>query len=114
MGLFVVVGGLEYTNVIHFIGQQIISVTGGEVDTIAQFVLWVSAFSTSLVNSIPYTATFISVIQGLELTNGGEIETVWWALSLGACLGGNGTIIASAANIIVAAFAKKNLTSAKL
>lgn len=107
MGLFIVVGGLKFTGVIGYIGEHILTITGGDIGSTTQFVLWVSAVSTSLVNSIPYTATFISIIQGLELANGGDVESVWWALSLGACLGGNGTIIASAANIIVASFSKK-------
>ncbi|TLX75806.1 ArsB/NhaD family transporter [Labilibacter sediminis] len=102
IGLFVIVGGLEKTGVISYLANRMIAVTGGEVSIAAQLVLWLSALSTTFINSIPYTATMISVIENM-----GGGDSLWWALSLGACFGGNGTLIGAAANIIVAGFSQK-------
>ena len=107
LGLFVIVGGLEKTGVINFIADRMISVTNGKIEVATQLVLWVSALSTSFINSIPYTATMISVIESFGDTLHGDIDPLWWALSLGACFGGNGTLIGAAANIIVAGFSQK-------
>ncbi len=106
-GLFVIVGGLEKTGVISHIADKMISLTRGNSGYATQLVLWVSAVSTTFINSIPYTATMISVIETMENTITGDINPVWWALSLGACFGGNGTLIGAAANIIVAGFTQK-------
>ncbi len=102
MGLFIIVGGLEKTGIITYLADQMIVVTNGEEEKGVQLVLWLSAVSTTFINSIPYTATMISVIENM-----GGTEPLWWALSLGACFGGNGTLIGAAANIIVAGFAQK-------
>ena len=107
LGLFVIVGGLEKTGVINFIADRMISVTEGQMGFATQLILWVSALSTTFINSIPYTATMISVIESFGNTMHGNIDPLWWALSLGACFGGNGTLIGAAANIIVASFSQK-------
>jgi Na+/H+ antiporter NhaD/arsenite permease-like protein len=107
LGLFVLVGGLEKTGVIGIVADKMITVTDGDLQKATQLVLWVSAVSTTVINSIPYTATMISVIKDMAATIPGNIDPLWWALSLGACLGGNGTIIGAAANIIVAGFTQK-------
>ena len=107
LGLFVIVGGLEKTGVINFIADRMISVTDGQMGTATQLILWVSALSTTFINSIPYTATMISVIESFGNTMHGDVDPLWWALSLGACFGGNGTLIGAAANIIVASFSQK-------
>ena len=107
MGLFVIVGGLDKTGVIGVVADKIIYLTQGEVAPTMQLTLWISALSTTFVNSIPYTATMISLIENMAVDLQGDIEPLWWALSLGACLGGNGTLIGAAANIIVAGFTQK-------
>jgi Na+/H+ antiporter NhaD/arsenite permease-like protein len=107
IGLFVIIGGLEKTGVINFIADKMIIATGGELGPATQLVLWVSGLSTTVINSIPFTATMISVIKSMSETISGDIEPLWWALSLGACFGGNGTLIGAAANIIVAGFSQK-------
>ncbi len=107
IGLFIIIGGLEKTGIISFLADKLIAVTGGSVPLVTQLILWISAFSTTVVNSIPYTATLISVIENISATTSENIDPLWWALSLGACLGGNGTLIGSAANIIVASFSQK-------
>lgn len=107
LGLFVIVGGLEKTGVIGIVADKMVDVTRGDLSAATQLVLWVSALSTTVINSIPYTATMISVIENMAATMQGDINPLWWALSIGACFGGNGTIIGAAANIIVAGFTQK-------
>ena len=107
LGLFVIVGGLEKTGVIGIVADKMVDVTQGDPSAATQLVLWVSALSTTVINSIPYTATMISVIENMAATMPGDINPLWWALSIGACFGGNGTIIGAAANIIVAGFTQK-------
>lgn len=107
IGLFIMVGGLEKTGIIGMIADKMIKMTHNNLSAATQLVLWVSALSTTFVNSIPYTATMISVIENMGAVAEGNIDPLWWALSLGACFGGNGTIIGAAANIIVAGFAQK-------
>lgn len=107
IGLFVIIGGLEKTGVINVIADKMIIATGGDPGAATQLVLWVSGLSTTVINSIPYTATMISVIKSMSETITGDVEPLWWALSLGACFGGNGSLIGSAANIIVAGFSQK-------
>ncbi|MGQ1786705.1 MULTISPECIES: ArsB/NhaD family transporter [unclassified Saccharicrinis] len=107
IGLFVIVGGLEKTGVINYLADQMVVATGGEALKASQLILWMSAVATTFINSIPYTATMISVIENMGEAAGGNIDSLWWALSLGACFGGNGTLIGAAANIIVAGFTQK-------
>jgi Na+/H+ antiporter NhaD/arsenite permease-like protein len=107
IGLFIIIGGLEKTGIISFLADKMVEVTHGETEPAAQLVLWMSALSTTFINSIPYTATMISVIKEMTINPDQSIEPIWWALSLGACFGGNGTLIGAAANIIVAGFTQK-------
>lgn len=107
IGLFILVGGLEKVGVIEAIAERMLIVTKGEPHAATQLVFWISALSTTVINSIPYTATMISVIETMTETIKGSTEPLWWALSLGACFGGNGTIIGAAANIIVAGMTQK-------
>ena len=107
LGLFVMVGALEKTGIIRIIADRMVEVSQGNPAAATQLVLWVSSLSTTVVNSIPYTATMISVIENMAATMPGDINPLWWALSIGACFGGNGTIIGAAANIIVAGFTQK-------
>jgi Na+/H+ antiporter NhaD/arsenite permease-like protein len=107
MGLFVIVGGLEETGIIGHIADVLTQFTKGRGSVATQLVLWMSALSTSFINSIPYTATMISVVENMGVTLGGNVDPLWWGLSLGACFGGNGTIIGAAANIVVAGFTQK-------
>ncbi len=107
IGLFIIVGGLEKTGVVSYLADKMIIATKGEASIATQLILWMSAVFTTIINSIPYTATMISVIENMGGATGGDVNPLWWALSLGACFGGNGTIIGAAANIIVAGFSQK-------
>jgi len=108
IGLFILVGALEHTHVILLLTNKLLVITHGAKTLLTILLLWISALSTTVLNSIPYTATMIPVIKTISSQTGIDSQPLWWALSLGACLGGNGTIIGASANIIVAGFANKN------
>ena len=107
IGLFIIVGAVEKVGTIHLLSELIFKLSKGshEVTTIA--ILWMSGFLSALIDNIPYTATMIPLIKNLG-NHYQDLKPLWWALSLGACLGGNGTLIGASANIVVADMANKN------
>lgn len=113
VGLFVVVGSLEVTGVIAMIAQKAIEVTGGDLMATGMLILWLSAIASAFVDNIPFVATMIPMINEMG-PNGmnviANLDPLWWSLALGACLGGNGTLIGAAANVIVSGLAEKNGT----
>lgn len=107
-GLFVLVYALEEVGVIHAMSEQLLALTGGDFVVTTMVVLWGSAILSALVDNIPFVATMIPLIQSMEVTFGAEkLEVLWWALSLGACFGGNGSLIGASANLVVAGFAER-------
>ena len=108
MGLFIIIGGLEHTNVIYYLSDKLIEVTQGSLAVLTISVLWFSALASAIIDSIPYTATMIKIVHSIAAETTIDVEPLWWALSLGACLGGNGSLIGASANLIVAGFARKN------
>jgi Na+/H+ antiporter NhaD/arsenite permease-like protein len=109
IGLFVLVGGLEKVGVINAIAEGALKLTGGEIVTTSLLVLWLSAIASALVDNIPFVATMIPLIKTMgEIGGITNLEPIWWSLALGACLGGNGTLIGASANLIVAGIAEKN------
>ena len=104
MGLFVMVGALEERGAIQEVADGIASVTGGDRGAELLGILWVSGIASGIVDNIPFTATMIPVVEQL---GGTEDDAYWWALSLGACFGGNATIIAAAANVAAAGMASR-------
>lgn len=110
-GLFIVVGGLVETGLIDRLAQWALSVTAGNFKLTGMLILWLSAIASAFVDNIPFVATMIPLIHQMGNLGGltpEALEPLWWALSLGACLGGNGTIIGASANVIVAGLAEKN------
>jgi Na+/H+ antiporter NhaD/arsenite permease-like protein len=109
VGLFVVVTGVEHTGVISLLAHKTLQLTGGDMTATSSAILWVSALASSFVDNIPFVATMIPLIQNMAPTFGGHamLEPLWWALALGACLGGNGTLIGASANLVVAGFAQR-------
>jgi Na+/H+ antiporter NhaD/arsenite permease-like protein len=97
LGLFVMVGGLESRGVIEHVADALADVTGGSRTGEALVILWGAAGGSALVDNIPFTAAMIPVVDALQ-TDGFD-DAAWWALALGACFGGNATIIAAAANV---------------
>lgn len=109
IGLFVVVAGLVETGVIKLLAENMVHLTGGDLSNTTLLILWVSAIASAIIDNIPFVATMIPMIKEMGATMGGadKILPLWWALSLGACLGGNGTIIGASANVIVAGFSER-------
>jgi Na+/H+ antiporter NhaD/arsenite permease-like protein len=99
-GLFVVVGGMVQTGVIDMMAQALIDVTGGDPVLAMLVILVASAIISSILDNIPFTATMIPIILYMG-SQGMDVWPLWWALSLGACLGGNGTLIGASANVVL-------------
>jgi len=108
IGLFVLVGGLKATGVIKALAQWGLTITQGQAMETSLLVLWLSAIASAFIDNIPFVATMIPMLQEMGQLSGIDLEPVWWSLSLGACLGGNGTLIGASANVIVAGIAEKN------
>lgn len=104
IGLFIIIGGFEANGGISFLADKLIELTNGSLTAASMFILWGSGILSGIVDNIPYTATMAPLIAQVQHTlpyAGEGHHPLWWALSLGACLGGNLTIIGAAANVIV-------------
>ena len=106
-GLFVIVYGLEETGILKLLGEKFLDITNNNLEKITLMTIWVSAILSSIVDNIPFVATMIPMLKSMEESIGGReiMMPAWWALSLGACFGGNGTIIGASANVIIAGIA---------
>ena len=105
IGLFVLVSGLIETGIISVLAIRLIEITAGDPVATAMVVLWLSALASAFVDNIPFVATMIPLIKEMGTMGVANIESLWWSLALGACLGGNGTLIGASANVIVAGLA---------
>jgi Na+/H+ antiporter NhaD/arsenite permease-like protein len=106
--LFIVVGGAEQTGILQAIADGILKVCQGNLTVAILIILWVSGFASAIVDNIPYTATMLPIVLFLNKTiPGAETGVLWWALALGACFGGNGTIIGASANVVTTGIAEK-------
>ncbi|HMK36926.1 MAG TPA: ArsB/NhaD family transporter [Desulfomonilaceae bacterium] len=106
--LFIVVGAAEQTGILQVIADWILRVCQGRLWVAVLIILWVSGFTSAIVDNIPYTATMLPITMFLTKTMpGAESGVLWWALSLGACFGGNGTIIGASANVVTTGIAEK-------
>lgn len=108
-GLFMIVHGLDVTGVLKMLGQWFIELTEGSIKKTVFLILGSSALLSSAIDNIPFVATMIPMLKSMEPSMGGReaMMPVWWALSLGACFGGNGTLIGASANVIVAGLAQR-------
>jgi Na+/H+ antiporter NhaD/arsenite permease-like protein len=110
VGLFIVVHGVEVGGLLNLLAGKLVAATGGDLARTGFAILWASAFLSAIVDNIPFVATMIPLIKSMAPAFGGpdKIEPLWWCLSLGACLGGNGTLIGASANLTVAGIAERN------
>ena len=99
MGLFVMVGGLEHQGIVERVADLIAEGTGGSRVAEGLAILWGSAAGSALVDNIPFTAAMLPVVDQLNAADTTFDDANWWALALGACFGGNATIVAAAANV---------------
>ena len=109
IGLFIIIGALEASGGIKIMAQWLINSTKGSELTASMLILWGSGIISGIIDNIPYTATMSPMIAEISKVMGASYaEPLWWCLSLGACLGGNMTIIGAAANVIVSENATKH------
>ena len=106
-GLFIIVGAMSETGVISMLAHALIDITGGNTVVMMLVLLIGSAVISSFLDNIPFVATMIPILLTMEST-GMDVMPLWWALSLGACLGGNGTLIGASANVVLSDISKKN------
>lgn len=107
MSLFVVVGGLTETGIIKELASKIINATDGHPMVTMLVLLWASALLSSILDNIPFVATLIPLILAMQ-ADGMDVTSFWWAISLGACLGGNGTMIGASANVVLSDISTKH------
>ncbi len=109
VGLFIVVHGVDGTGLLKLLAEKMMALTGGNLTATTMVILWSSAILSAIIDNIPFVATMIPMIKAMAPTFGGSegLMPLWWALSLGACLGGNGTLIGASANLVVAGFAER-------
>jgi len=110
LGLFVVVHAVEVSGLLGILAGKLVALTGGHIASAGAAILWVSAILSAILDNIPFVATMIPLIKNLAPAFGGPdaIKPLWWCLSLGACLGGNGTLTGASANLAVAGIAERN------
>lgn len=101
MGLFILVGSLVEVGVIDNLAKKMLELTKGNLFVTTLTILWVSAIASAFLDNIPFVATMIPLIKAMTASGQLDANPLWWALALGACLGGNGTIIGASANVIV-------------
>lgn len=102
IGLFIIIGGVEASGGIRLMAEWILNVTQGSQEAASMLILWASGIISGVIDNIPYTATMAPMLSVIEKSMGADYTfPLWWCLSLGACLGGNFTIIGAAANVIV-------------
>ena len=106
-GLFILVGGIEATGVIAMLAGGVIDLTQGNLMLTTLAILWVSAIASAFIDNIPFVATMIPMIIEMGQLSDINIMPLWWALSLGACLGGNGTAIGASANVVAIGMADR-------
>jgi Na+/H+ antiporter NhaD/arsenite permease-like protein len=118
IGLFIIIGGVQKVGLINLMSQWMLRLTHGHFFATSMILLWFSAFASGVVDNIPYVATMNPLVidmakgiwpgmSGHELLHHADLMPIWWSLALGACLGGNATLIGASANVVVAGIAEK-------
>jgi len=110
IALFIVVHAVEVSGLLGVLARRLVAATGGSVAHAGAAILWISAILSALLDNIPFVATMIPLIKDAAPAFGGmnHIAPLWWCLALGACLGGNGTLVGAAANLTVVGIAERN------
>nr|AWI66895.1 Arsenical pump membrane protein/citrate transporter [Piromyces sp.] len=107
VGLFILVGGLKTVGAIDKLAEFVLKLTQGNLVLTAISILWVSAFASAFIDNIPFVTTMIPLIKHMGEISNMRLAPLWWSLSLGACLGGNGTIVGASANVVAVGLTKK-------
>jgi len=104
--LFIIVGAVESSGLLALIADWILELSGGNFVAACSLILWVAAIMSAFVDNIPFTATMLPIVAYLSSVIPGSENTLWWALALGACFGGNGTVIGASANVVTVGIAE--------
>jgi Na+/H+ antiporter NhaD/arsenite permease-like protein len=106
----VMVGAITQAGVLDYLARALLSATGGDLRVTALTLLWGAAILSAVIDNIPFVVTMIPLVKTIAPAMGGDVAIlpIWWSLALGACLGGNGTLIGSAANLAVAGIAERS------
>jgi Na+/H+ antiporter NhaD/arsenite permease-like protein len=107
IALFMVIAGAEETGLIQMIAEWVLNVSKGNITIAIIMILWVSAIASAFIDNIPFTATMLPIVLFLNESMGVTNNVLWWSLALGACLGGNGTMIGASANVVTVGLAEK-------
>ena len=107
IGLFVLVSGLVHVGAIRLLAEKLLTLTGGDLTVTALAVLWGSAVFSAIVDNIPFVATMIPLVKDIGAISGLSLGPLWWALALGADIGGNATIVGASANVVVSGMAER-------
>lgn len=113
-GLFIIVTGVEHAGLLKILAEGILSLTGGDFAVTTLVIMWMAAILSAIVDNIPFVATMIPMVKDMlpVFQEAGvpphQLDTLWWALAAGACLGGNGSLIGASANLIVAGIAERS------
>lgn len=108
IGLFVLVGGIESVGAINWAAEKMLALTDGNFQFTSILILWGAAIFSAFVDNIPFVATMIPLVEQMNGVFTQGLEPIWWSLALGACLGGNGTLVGASANLVVAGMAEKS------
>ena len=100
-------GGLQETGIIQVLANGLMDLTKGHMTMTILLILWVSAIVSSFLDNIPFVATLIPLILTMQ-SSGVDVTPLWWAVSLGACLGGNGTLIGASANVVLSGISPRH------
>jgi len=106
VGLFITVEAVVHVGIIEIVAQAALQLTGGDLGLTSMMLIWFSALASGIVDNIPYTATMVPVVKSLGQVM--PIDPLWWSLALGACLGGNLTLVGASANVVVVSIAERS------
>jgi len=108
VGLFMVVAGVEHAGLLGHLAQGLMGLTAGDPTVTALTILWSSAILSAIIDNIPYVATLTPIVSEMTGPGSGPLDPLWWALALGADLGGNATAIGASANVVIIGIAARN------
>ncbi|MBN1525730.1 MAG: ArsB/NhaD family transporter [Spirochaetales bacterium] len=109
IGLFIIVGGLVKLGIIEIAAQFLLNSTNNDIPMTSYLMIWVSGLFSSFLDNIPYVATMIPLVKNLGATLGdAQVIPIWWSLAMGACFGGNGTLVGASANVVSAGICSKS------
>ncbi|MCJ7570200.1 MAG: ArsB/NhaD family transporter [Anaerolineales bacterium] len=106
VGLFITVEAVVHVGIIEIVAQAALQLTGGDLGLTSMMLIWFSALASGIIDNIPYTATMVPVVKSLGQVM--PIDPLWWSLALGACLGGNLTLVGASANVVVVSIAERS------